>query len=178
MHRLLYRYDLANESALLAIALPPPFNVFFLMADVVGWCLHYEHIKYLYPDCNRGRRFGLFISRNSAIHPSVSKRSGPGAPQQEYEAFLADERQQLSLMERARAMVLQESEDDSLVAKVDRISLDLRQSLAQGGNASQVEEDGARNAAARIRKLNTLLEQQLITQREYDGQKAAIIASV
>jgi len=43
---------------------------------------------------------------------------------------------------------------------------------------SKTKAAGVRSASARIRELDALLEQRLVNQREYDGQKAAIIASV
>ena len=43
---------------------------------------------------------------------------------------------------------------------------------------SKTKAAGVRSASARIRELDALLEQRLVNQREYDGQRAAIIASV
>jgi hypothetical protein len=62
---------------------------------------------------------------------------------------------------------------EAVVEKLEKELTKVKAALESKTKASEV-----RSASARIRELDALLEQRLVNQRDYDGQKAAIIASV
>ena len=194
-----------------AIAIPPILNSIFLLYDYVMFRLHFEAIKDLYPECQGFKLFALFLSRNHREYRTRTSPDGGGTPQLEVDVYQAEAREHLAFMERARALVLEESKQRSHSANVEHISQHLSSqdsvpSLRAGERVpleavaeklelekqelekeltevkaaleSKTKAAGVRSASARIRELDALLEQRLVNQREYDGQKAAIIASV
>ena len=186
MHRLIHRYDLAQECAMRAIAIPPIFNSIFLLYDYIMFRLHFEAIKDLYPECQGFRLFALFLSRNHREYRTRTSPDGGGTPQLEVDVYQAEAREHLAFMERARALVLEESKQRSRVSleavaeKLELEKQELKKELTEVKAALESKTKAAevRSASARIRELDALLEQRLVNQREYDGQKAAIIASV
>ena len=69
---------------------------------------------------------------------------------------------------------------DAIAEKLELEKQELEKELTEvkATLESKTKAAEVRSASARIRELDALLEQRLVNQREYDGQKAAIIASV
>jgi len=183
MHRLIHRYDLAQESALRAIAIPPIFNSIFLLYDCVMFWWHFKAIKDEYPECHNLSLFTQFVKRNNGVYRTRNNTDGGGTRQPDDDVYHAEEREHLAFMGRARALVLEESKQDStvlkrsrdargleldsLAEKVERI-LDMQQLQAQGASdPSKLKE--------KLRKAKELFDEGLIDETVYKQEQVAIL---
>ena len=73
--RLVDRYELVEEHARCAFAIPVPFNVVILVVEAVAFLLMYDSVQKKHPECSFFERWDLFVSRNRSSSLSISHNS-------------------------------------------------------------------------------------------------------
>ena len=79
--KLLYEYEVVQEHARLAIAVPPPFNLLWLTFDLIKLCSNKKNVRRIYPDYTWFQRIERFLARNTSIGPDSRVRGATHSSQ-------------------------------------------------------------------------------------------------
>ena len=155
---LLYKYQIIEEHSRRVVAIPVPFNVFYLLYEMADFWWEYKALKHLLPDCTWSQRLDSFLSRNQrpsriagadynkhpALHIQIKnllsfswhqKMKDEDQIPQTIEADQLTQARLSAFMERARAVVINKvPPKDSMDYKVDSIAVDVRhiQEITEG----------------------------------------------
>ena len=122
-----YTYAMVQEYTARSIASPPPFNVIFLMLDLILFFWHYTRIWNIYPDYTWGQRLERFLTRNEDMAKAERVR---GAMTNSNKQNPDDRRLQdkiSAFMEHARRSVMNKQHSkDSIDGKLDSITSEIK----------------------------------------------------